>query len=342
MFDVLPHRKSSCSSLGHLSCRALARIWTALAGILLVSALSSLSGCSSAEDDAAQSQDAKNGQVHVALIMKSLANEFFINMAEGARHHQADSEGAYKLTVNGIKNEVDLAQQVSLVEQMIANRVDIIVIAPANSKSLIPVLKRAQQQGIVVVNIDNQLDRDILKAEGLSIPFIGPDNREGARKAGLYAAEKLTAGDQVAILGGISGAFNAEQRALGFKDAIASAGLKLVSEQSADWEQAKAATLATALINEFPDLDAIFAANDNMALGAIAARRQAGKKDIKIVGFDNIAAANELVKSGEMLATVDQYGDKLAVYGIEYALSVKNGERVEDRKTPVDLVIAKQ
>src|SRR6266536_3337847 len=80
----------------------------------------------------------------IALVMKSLANEFFGTMAEGAKKHQAANAGRYDLIVNGIKNETDLAEQVNLVEQMIARQVNAIVIAPADSKALIPVLKRAR------------------------------------------------------------------------------------------------------------------------------------------------------------------------------------------------------
>ena len=98
------------------------------------------------------------GPPRVALVMKSLANEFFVTMADGAKAHQAASGGAYTLIVNGIRNESDLSQQVALVEQMMAQGVDAIVIAPADSRALVPVLAKAQRQKIVVVNIDNKLD----------------------------------------------------------------------------------------------------------------------------------------------------------------------------------------
>lgn len=278
--------------------------------------------------------------VRVALIMKSLANEFFINMAEGAKAHQADNSDKYELILNGIKNESDLAQQVALVEQMMATQVDVIVIAPADSKGLLPVVKRAVNQGIVVINIDNKFDSEILEQMDVRIPFVGPDNREGAKMVGVELAKYLKTGDQVAIIGGIPGAFNAQMRQLGFEDAMNAAGIDVVSIQAADWEQAKAASIAAAMLSENPNLDAILCANDNMALGAVAAVRQAGRKDdVLIVGFDNISAANELVMSGEMLATADQYGQKLAVFGIEYALEIlASGAAPNDKKTDIDLI----
>jgi ribose transport system substrate-binding protein len=272
--------------------------------------------------------------------MKSLANEFFVTMADGAeRHHEARS-GEYDLIVNGIRNESDLAQQVSLVEQMIALGVDALVIAPADSRALIPVLKKASEAGIVVVNIDNKLDETTLEQEGFDVPFVGPDNRAGARMVGERLAGALEAGDRVAILEGIPTAFNAQQRRQGFEEAMSAAGITVVDVQSAGWEQSPGNTVTSALLSEHPDLDAILASNDNMALGAAAAVRQAGKSGrVQIVGFDNIEAIREMIRDGRVLATADQHGDQLAVYGIEYALQILGGEAVpEDRQTPVDLV----
>lgn len=278
----------------------------------------------------------------VALVMKSLANEFFVNMADGAKQHQLKHADQYNLIVNGLKDESDLTQQVALIEQMSARGVDIIVVAPADSKALIPVIKRAVQSGIVVINIDNQLDTALLADAGITVPFVGPDNREGAQHAGNHLAGLLSEGDQVAIIGGISTAFNAQQRQLGFEDAMAAAGVEVVSVQAGNWEQAKASTIAAALISENPELKALLCSNDNMAIGAIAAVRQAGKGgEIQVVGFDNINAARELIKSGELLATVDQFGNQLAIFGIEYGLQIlSDGNVPANRKTPVSLVIA--
>mgnify|MGYP006270406823 CR=1 FL=1 len=278
----------------------------------------------------------------VALVMKSLANEFFVAMAEGARAHQGENPGRYELIVNGIKNESDLAQQVSLVEQMMASRVDVIVLAPADSRGLLPVAKRALDRGIVVVNIDNRFDRATLADLGIRIPFVGPDNRDGAYRVGRALASTLEPGDEVAIIGGIPSAYNARQRAAGFRAAMEEAGMAVVTAQAADWEQAKAATVASAMLNEHPGLDALLCANDNMALGAVAALRQAGRSDeVAVVGFDNIAAARELIAGGEMVATAEQYGDRLAVFGIEYALQMLAGDSAPaDRRTPVDVITA--
>lgn len=276
----------------------------------------------------------------VALIMKSLANEFFKTMEDGAEKFAAGRVGEFELIVNGTQNEEDVAGQVSLVEQMMSQSVDAIVIAPADSKALVAVLDRALKQGIVVVNIDNRLDAELLKERGMKVPFVGPNNREGARLAAEYLAKRLTAGDPVAVLEGMPSAFNAIQRRLGFEDGMQKGGMKIVSSQSANWEMAKANQVAAGILNEHPEIKALLCANDNMALGAFAAVREAGKTgQVQVIGFDNIAAVQDLIRAGSILCTVDQHGDQLAVYGIQHALGMlADGGAPDDRETPVDLI----
>jgi ribose transport system substrate-binding protein len=296
--------------------------------------LSSLAACSSAPPASTKPR--------IALVMKSLANEFFKTMQDGATQHQQSHASEYDLIANGIKDELDVARQVELVEQMIAQQVNAIVIAPADSKALVAVCQRAQAAGIVVINIDNKLDAAVLAERNLKIPFVGPDNRKGARLAGEALAKQLKPGDQVAIIEGVPTAFNAQQRKAGFEDAMKAAAMNVVSSQSASWETAKANQVAAALIVEKPELKALLCANDSMALGAVAAINATGKRDkIKVIGFDNIQAVKPLLQAGAMLATVDQHGDQLAVFGIEYALEVlKNKTAPADKETAVDLITA--
>ena len=278
----------------------------------------------------------------VALVMKSLANEFFVNMAAGAEVHHSEHPQDYELIVNGIRNESNLAQQVALVDQMISSGVDAIVIAPADSRALVPALARAESAGIVVINIDNRLDPEILAEYDLQIPFIGPSNLAGAKMVGDFALEGLASDSEVAILEGITSAFNSIQRRTGFERAVAEAGMEVVTLQSAEWDQTRAAQVTAAILSQFPELDVILAANDNMALGAASAVRVAALgREITIAGFDNISAIHPLIKSGTVIATVDQFGDQLAVFGIEYALEVlATGIVPEDRETSLELITA--
>ena len=300
--------------------------------ILIAAVTAGLTGCSK---NAPQSHKPR-----IALVMKSLANEFFKTMADGAQAHQKAHASEYDLVVNGIKDELDVNKQVELVEQMIAQRVDAIVIAPADSKALVSVCKKAADAGITVVNIDNRFDAGALKEAGLTAPFVGPDNRKGARLVGEALAKTLKAGDKVAILEGAPNAYNGEQRKLGFEDAMKAAGIKVVTSQTAYWETDKANRLAQSMITAHPEIKALLCANDSMALGAQKAVEESGKVGkIAVVGYDNISAVHQLVQEGKLLATADQHADQLAVYGIEYALEMlgKKGTPA-DKETPVDLV----
>lgn len=320
-----------------------ARIWMMVTGSLLVAA-----GCSrtpepppaakGAQKPAAAGKPAPH-KYRVALIMKSLANEFFKTMEEGAKAHQRAHADEYGLLCNGIKDEQDVNGQIELVNQMIAQNVEALVIAPADSAALIPVCRKAVDKGIVVVNIDNKFDDDALAREQVNIPFVGPNNRKGARMAGEELAKHLHRGDGVALIEGKPGAYNAIQRKRGFEEAMRAAGMNILTSQSAYWETDKAYELVSQLYNRYgARLKAVLCANDSMALGAVRALQG---KDVKVAGFDNIRAVQELIKQGKVVCTVDQFADQIAVNGIVYALAIlKTGKTPQNKETPVKLVTA--
>ncbi|TBU71090.1 LacI family transcriptional regulator [Pseudomonas daroniae] len=309
-----------------------ARLCAAIA--LGAAALVSLSNAHAAEGETPR----------VALVMKSLANEFFRTMEDGAKDYQKEHPNQFELIANGIKDETDTSAQIRIVEQMIVAKVDALVIAPADSKALVPVIKKASDAGIKIVNIDNRLDPEVVKSKGLDVPFVGPDNRKGARLVGEYLAQnKLKAGDEVGIIEGVSTTTNAQQRTAGFKDAMEAAGMKIVGVQSGNWEIDRGNAVASAMLNEYPDLKALLAGNDSMALGAVSAVRAAGKKDqVQVVGYDNINAIKPMLKDGRVLATADQFAARQAVFGIEAALKLVKGEATDAKdgviETPVELV----
>ena len=280
----------------------------------------------------------------VALVMKSLANEFFLTMEAGAKDYQKHNASQFDLITNGIKNETDTAAQIQIVEQMIVSKVDAIVLAPADSKALVPVVKKAVDAGIIVVNIDNRLDPEVLKSKDLNVPFVGPDNRKGAQMVGDFLAKRLKAGDEVGIIEGVSTTTNAQQRTAGFKDAMQTVGAKVVSVQSGQWQIDEGNAVASAMLSEYPNLKALLAGNDNMAIGAVSAVRAAGKQGkVYVVGYDNIDAIKPMLKDGRVLATADQYAAKQAVFGIDTALKAINEHKKQSDlsgvvETPVVLV----
>ena len=308
-----------------------------LAVAVLAAASAALPLSSAFADDAA-------AKPKVGLVMKSLANEFFVTMQDGAKAYQKDHAADFDMITNGIKNETDTSAQIAIVNEMINAKVDALVIAPADSKALASVLKKASDAGIKVVNIDNRLDPGVLKSKKLDIPFVGPDNRKGSKLVGDYLAKQLAAGDKVGIIEGVPTTTNAQQRTAGFKDAMDAAGMKIVSTQSGNWEIDQGNKIAAAMLSETPDIKALLAGNDNMALGAVSAVRAAGKAGkVLVVGYDNIGAIKPMLKDGRVLATADQAAAQQAVFGIQNALKLVKGEKVDAKdgviETPVELVI---
>jgi ribose transport system substrate-binding protein len=277
----------------------------------------------------------------VGLVMKSLGNDFFQTMEAGAIAH-AQERGDLELRTLGIQNETDLEAQINLVENLITQQVDAIVIAPADSRALVPILARAVNEGIEVVNIDVMLDDAALQDAGVEIPFVGPDNAAAAKMVGDVLAEHLGEGARVIILEGIPGADNAVQRARGFTQAAEEGNLEIVVSQTAHWETDEAFQLVSNLLTSNPDIDGIMASNDSMALGAVRAVESAGLLDqITIVGFDNIAAIQPLVCEGTVLATLDQFGAEQAAFGIDTAMEMLGGEeRSGWVETDVQLITA--
>lgn len=275
----------------------------------------------------------------VGLVMKSLANEFFQNMMEGAEAHAAQ-RGDYELRAVGMQNETDFESQINAVENFITQGVDAIVIAPADSKAMVRPIKKAIAASITVVNFDVALDADAKAQQGLELAFVGPDNRGGAKMAGDALAEALGAGAKVVIIEGNPGADNATQRRLGFEDAVAEHSLDLLDSRTAHWETEEANQVFSTMLTAHPDLQGVMAANDSMAIGVVKALENAGRSDIIVVGFDAIPAVLPMIEDGRMLASVDQFGQQMAANAIDLALEVvAGGPELEGWvTTPIELV----
>ncbi|MBV9391646.1 MAG: sugar ABC transporter substrate-binding protein [Verrucomicrobia bacterium] len=283
----------------------------------------------------------QQGKPVVGLVMKSLANEFFKDMEEGAVKH-VQERGDLTLIPVGMHSETDIDTQIDAVENFITKKVNAIVIAPADSRALVPPVARAIQAGIVVINIDVALDEAAKKQAGVSLAFVGPDNRLGAKMSGDVLAKALGPGGKVVIIEGNPGADNAQQRKLGFDDAVKEGQLDLLDSRTAHWETEEANTVFSNLLTAHPDIQGVMAANDSMALGVIKAIDAAGKTgQVKVIGFDNIPAVQPLLKDGKLLATIDQFGSQMAANGIDYAMKALQGEKLEGWiKTPIKLVTA--
>ncbi|MDJ0347339.1 sugar ABC transporter substrate-binding protein [Streptomyces sp. H10-C2] len=313
-------------------------VLSATAALLLATALT---GCGQEGDGAKSDGASKGGKPTVCLVMKSLGNEYFQTMQKGAEDH-ARQRGDLTLTASGIQNETDIDGQVAAINRCITDKAAALVLAPADSQALVAPLKRAVKAGIKVVNIDVKLDDAALKAAGLDVPFVGPDNTEGARLSGAVLAKALGKDGRVVILEGNPGAANAQQRKAGFVAAAAAGGLRVLDSKTAHWETDEAYTVVSNMLTAHPDIQGVLASNDSMALGAVKAVAAEGRKSqVKVASFDNIEAIRPYVKDGSVVATVDQFAAKQAGDGIDQAMKLIAGDKVQGWvKTDVKVITA--
>jgi ribose transport system substrate-binding protein len=265
----------------------------------------------------------------IALVMKTLTNPFFVEMERGAR--AAEAELGVELLVKTAAQETSIEQQVAIVEELARNKVDAIVIAPGDSVKLIPVLKRAQDAGLAVVNIDNRLDGDFSRTLGLRpVPFISVDNEQGAYLAARVLTDGVTEPAKAAVIEGIRSAANAEARKVGALRAFAdNPAVTVVAHESANWKIDEAYEVARGLFAREPGISLLFCANDMMALGASRYIHEAGlSTSVKVAGYDALADAVEAVKRGDLAATVDQQAGRQGYLGIVYANRMISGETV--------------
>jgi ABC-type sugar transport system substrate-binding protein len=275
----------------------------------------------------------------VALVMKALTNPFFSKMELGAKAYANRTNIPFE--VFGLERETDVERQISIMENLISRGYGAIVIAPADSKQLVPVCQKALASGIVVVNIDNPLNKATLQKYNLAIPFVGPDNRAGAAQVGTYVRNRLNGYGRVIVIEGIRGVENAELRKTGFVEAITQdSSIKIVASESANWHTDEALSLAVKLLNIHAPVDAVFCANDKMALGVLQALDILGLVGKTVLaGYDNIEAVRSEMQSGKMHATVEQHPELMGQYGVELAVHGLEGKKLPlNLPTPVDLV----
>jgi len=266
----------------------------------------------------------------VGLVMKTLANPFFVEMEKGAR--RAETDLGIGLTVKTAEQETSIEQQIQLVEDLIAAKVDAIVIAPGDSQRLVPTIKKAADAGIKIVNIDNRLDPEAVKQAGLQpIPFVSVDNDAGAYKAGKFLVEGVSVPTEAAILEGIRSADNARQRMEGARRAmLENKQVKVVASETANWNVDEAYSVTKAIFAKHPNVRIVFASNDVMAIGALKYLHQRGKNEVKVAGYDALEEAVSEIKAGRLAATVDQQAAEQGYQGVALAVKLILGGKVPE------------
>lgn len=262
----------------------------------------------------------------IALVMQTRTSPFFVMMEEGAR--RAEREYGITLLVEAASQETSIAQQIALVDNLIREQVDAIVIAPGDSRELIPVLQRATEAGIVVINLDNRLDPEVLDRMGMAAPpFISVDNEEAAYAVAHYLAQQINEPTEVVILEGIPEAWTAQTRKAGAMRALGeNPNIVVTASASAHWQIDEAYNVTARLLTMHPEVGAIVSANDMMALGALEYLEEQGRKDVRVTGFDAMQEALEAIVAGTMVATVDQQAEQQGYLGLQYAVRALAGE----------------
>lgn len=268
-----------------------------------------------------------SAQDTIALAVSTLDNPFFVTLKDGAQK-KADELG-YKLVVLDSQN--DPAKELANVEDLTVRGAKILLINPTDSDAVGNAVAIANRKHIPVITLDRSA------AKGNVVSHIASDNIAGGKMAGDFIAQKLGDNAKVIQLEGIAGTSAARERGEGFKQAIDAHKFNVLASQPADFDRTKGLNVTENLLASKGDVQAIFAQNDEMALGALRAVKAANKK-VLIVGFDGTDDGVKAVKSGKMAATIAQQPELIGSLGVVTADKILKGEKVE-AKIPVDLKV---
>ncbi|RBW64981.1 ribose ABC transporter substrate-binding protein RbsB [Vibrionales bacterium C3R12] len=272
----------------------------------------------------AQAQDT------MAIVLSTLNNPFFVTMKDGAEA-KAEELG-YNLIVLDSQN--DPSKELSNIEDLTVRGVKAILINPTDSDAVSNAIRMANRSKIPVLTLDRGASR------GDVVSHIASDNVIGGEMAGHFIMEKVGEKAKVIQLEGIAGTSAARERGEGFMNSVRGSHMELLASQPADFDRTKGLNVMENLLAANPDVQAVFAQNDEMALGAVRAVQASGK-DVMIVGFDGTDDGIAAVNRGILAATVAQQPDMIGSLGIEIADKILKGEKVE-AYIPVPLkIIAK-
>lgn len=263
----------------------------------------------------------------IGMVVSTQDNPFFVTLKEGAQ--KKAKELGHELIVLDSQN--DPSKELSNVEDLVMKKVDVILINPTDSDAVVASVKAANRNKVPVVTLDRGANG------GTVVSHIASDNVLGGEMAGKYVLEKVGKGAEVVELEGIPGTTAARDRGEGFNK-IAKENLKVVARQSADFDRTKGLNVMENIVQSNPNIKAVFAHNDEMALGAIKALQGNRKNDVIVVGFDATDAAVKAVKNGKMSATIAQKPEKIGEKGVEIADKIIKKESVE-KYIPVELNI---
>jgi len=270
--------------------------------------------------------------VTIGVLLSDTSNTFFVTMQQAIEAKAAEL-GVKTIVLNGAN---DSARDVTNMENLLSAGVDIVLYNPVDSDAAAAVAQAAIDKGVQIIS----LDRGVNGAEVVS--HIASDNVYGGRIATEKLIELLGGTGVLAEIQGMAGASAANDRHQGFVEAVEAAGegIEVADSQIGDWDTTKAMGIMENMLTARPDIQAVFAANDNMAIGAVQAAQQAGRADIIIIGFDAEQVALDAIEEGTMYGTIQQQPALMGELGVETAVKYLNGEMVEPFiGAPVALIV---
>ncbi|KSU87364.1 MULTISPECIES: ribose ABC transporter substrate-binding protein RbsB [Priestia] len=272
-----------------------------------------------------QSGDIKD--MKIGLSVSTLNNPFFVSLKNGVVK-EAKKQGIEVIVVDA---QNDSAKQINDVEDLLQQGVNALLINPTDSSAISTAVQSANGIGVPVVTLDRSAEKGKVEA------LVASDNVKGGQMAAEYVVKTLGENAKVAELEGVPGASATRERGSGFHN-IADEQLDVVAKQSADFDRTKGLTVMENVLQGNPDIQAVFAHNDEMALGAIEAITSSGK-DIAVIGFDGNEDALKAVESGALTATVAQQPELIGELAVNAAKDVLQGKKVEEKiSAPLKLV----
>lgn len=303
--------------------------------LLLVLVLSiSLVACGSAtdEDDNGDTPPADTGDetsedesYTIGFVISTQTNPFFVSLKDGAEA-KANELGAELIVLD---SQDDSATAAANMEDLITRGVDLILVNPTDSDAIVNSIIAANEAGIPVITVDRAANG------GEILSYIASDNIAGGKMAGEFIIEQIGDAGKVVELEGIAGTNSAIERGQGFNEALEGTDIEVVAKQTADFDRVKGLDVMENILQSQPEIDAVFAHNDEMALGALEAIKASGK-DILVVGFDATDDAVAAVEAGDMGATVAQQPALIGEISVESAIRALSGETI-DENIPVEL-----
>lgn len=262
----------------------------------------------------------------IGLSISTQNNPFFVTLAEGAK--KAAKQAGVPLTV--VDASDDATKQVSDIEDLVSKNVSVLIVNPVDSDAVTGAVEAAIAKGVRVISVDRVVN-------GVDIDCqIASDNVAGAELATQYIVDTLGENVKTAELIGTSGASAAIDRSQGFHN-IADKKLKVVASQTADFDRTQGMTVMENMLQADSSIQAVFAGNDEMALGAVEAISGA-KKDVLVVGFDATDDAIEAIRQGRMGATIAQQPDLIGSTAVENAIRLTKGESIP-KEIPVEVTL---